>query len=70
MTPYGKYSNNDVELPQWQEMGNSEAPNINPLIEQLKKRMMKKPAAPTGDLSYSDMLSGSIKTPSNGGKSL
>ena len=36
MHPYNNRPG-DPQLPQWQELGDSEAPNLNPLIEQLKK---------------------------------
>ena len=51
MNPFDKYRPDfsaSTDLPQWQEMGETEIPNINPLVEQLKKRMARQAIGGTG----------------------
>ena len=61
--PFGQ-----VDLPEWVNMGgqSSQAPNVSPLVDVLKKRMghgQAGPFQPQPDASYSDLLGGSIAKP-------
>lgn len=49
----------------------SQAPNVSPLVDVLKKRMGQHPTGPFNpqpDASYSDLLGGSIAKPKTGMK--
>ena len=65
--PFGQ-----VDLPEWVNMGGqSQASNVSPLVDVLKKRMGQHPTGPFNpqpDASYSDLLGGSIAKPKTGMK--
>ena len=63
--PFGQ-----TDLPEWVNMGGqSQTPNVSPLVDVLKKRMghgQTGPFNPQPDASYSDLLGGSIAKPKTG----
>jgi len=52
----------NTQLPQWMSMGGdqSQAPDFSGVTSALKKRMGGSKPNPNGEMSYSDMLGGSI----------